>query len=107
MVQDNPIELAELVRNLRRELEVALVQGEGETLRFELGPVEVEAVVTLQRDLSAGGKVRFWVVETGSDLKAGASHAQRITLTLQPKVAAVDGSLRTAVIAGDEFTGER
>ena len=37
------IELSEVISELRRELQQAMRAGEGELLRFELGPVELEA----------------------------------------------------------------
>jgi hypothetical protein len=46
------IELAEVIGELRRELQAAMNDGEGEQLRFELGPVELEATVAVEK---AGG----------------------------------------------------
>ncbi|MET7700677.1 trypco2 family protein [Streptomyces sp. NPDC005485] len=101
------IELSELIRDLRKELTTALAEGTGEVLRFELGPVELEATVAVDRDASAGGKVRFWVVEANGTGRLAQSQTQRITLTLQPKLVAPDGTARTAWIAGDEVDRER
>ena len=43
------IELAEVIGELRRELQQAMHAGEGEPLRFELGPVELEATVAVEK----------------------------------------------------------
>jgi hypothetical protein len=104
-----PIELAELVRQLRTELKAAAAEGAdaGESLQFELGPVEVEATVAAGRDLGANGKVRFWVVEAGGDAKFSRSETQRITLTLHPKGVRPDGTSYTPRISGDRLHGER
>jgi hypothetical protein len=104
-----PIELAELIRQLRTELKAAAAEGAGagDALRFELGPVEVEATVAAGRDQGANGKVRFWVVEAGGDAKFTSSQTQRITLTLHPKVVEPDGTTRSPLISGDELHGER
>jgi len=59
------IELASVIRDLRDELERAIAAGEGEQLRFELGPIELEATVAVERSDGASGKVRFWVAEGG------------------------------------------
>jgi len=54
-----------VIRDLRDELERAIAAGEGEQLRFELGPIELEATVAVERSDGASGKVRFWVAEGG------------------------------------------
>jgi hypothetical protein len=81
------IELAEVIGELRRELQQAMHAGEGEPLRFELGPVELEATVAVEKGGSGGAKVRFWVLELGGDAKASQTSTQRIKLALQPRLA--------------------
>lgn len=99
------IELAELIGQLRSELAQAMQAGEGEDLRFELGPVELELTVAVDKEAKPGAKVRFWVVELGADLKAVSSHIQRIKLVLDPRRA---GQMdRKALISGEEDRGER
>jgi len=78
------IELASVIRDLREELQRAIVAAEGEALRFELGPIELEVSVALERTGHAGAKVRFWVVESGADATVDAASTQRIKLALQP-----------------------
>jgi Trypsin-co-occurring domain 2 len=82
------IELAEVIGELRRELQQAMTAGEGEPLRFELGPVELEATVAVEKGGGGGAKVRFWVIELGGDAKVGQTSTQRIKLALQPRLAA-------------------
>jgi hypothetical protein len=53
------------------------------------------------------GKVRFWVVEAGGDAQAESSRTHRISLTLQPKLVAPDGTRRTVLISGYETDAER
>jgi hypothetical protein len=101
------IELSEMIRQLRRELDAAMVDGAGERVRFELGPVEIETTVAVDREAEANGKVRFWVVEAGGSGRDTRSRTQRITLTLQPKAVAPDGTSRSAWISGGEVDGER
>jgi hypothetical protein len=98
------IELAEVIGELRRELQQAMHAGEGEPLRFELGPVELEATVAVEKGGGGGVKVRFWVIELGGDAKASRASTQRIKLALQPRLTA---SGEKAWIAGDEAPGER
>ncbi len=78
------IELADVIRDLREELERAVVAAEGEALRFELGTIELEVSVALERTGHAEAKVRFWVVESGAEAAVGATSTQRITLALKP-----------------------
>jgi Trypsin-co-occurring domain 2 len=82
------VELAQVIGQLRRELSAAMRDGEGEDLRFELGPVELELTVAVSKETGPNAKVRFWVVELGADAKVA---SQRITLTLDPHRRGVAG----------------
>ncbi|TQJ91303.1 trypco2 family protein [Streptomyces sp. SLBN-31] len=101
------IELSDLIRELRQELYAAMADGPPGPMRFELGPVEIEASVVVDREAGAGGKVRFWVIEANADAKSAASQTHRINLTLQPRLVAPDGTHRSVLITGDEAEGER
>ncbi|NLU68340.1 trypco2 family protein [Streptomyces sp. HNM0574] len=101
------IELSDMIRELRRELNAAMADGEGDAVRFALGTAEIEATVAVDREAGADGRVRFWVLEAGGSGKETASRTQRITLTLEPRTVAADGTTATALIAGDEVDGER
>ena len=98
------IELAELIGQLRSELTVAMTAGEGEDLRFELGPVELELTVEVKKEGGGGGKVRFWVVELGADAKAASGTTQKIKLKLDPHRAGQRGVRPD--ISGAEEPGE-
>ena len=98
------IELAEVLGELRGELQKAMGTGGGEPVRFELGPVELEVIVAVEKSGGGGAKVRFWVIELGGDAKAAQSSTQRLKLTLQPRLAA---SGRTPLISGEETDRER
>jgi Trypsin-co-occurring domain 2 len=97
------IELAEVIGELRRELQKAMNAGKGEQLRFELGPVELEATVVVEKGTGVGAKVRFWVVEAGGDAKVGQVSTQRVKLSLDPRLAG-GGKVR---VAADEEPDER
>ena len=97
------IELSEMISALRREIAVSLAEGEGEALRFEAGPVELEVTVTAERGGGGTGKIRFWVVEAGADGRTGHTSSQRIMLTLQPRLASGESPL----ISGQAEHGER
>ena len=86
------IELAEVISQLRAELDQARKAAEGEELRFGLGPVELEVTVALDREGKTGGKVKFWVAEVGAEGKLSSTSTQRIKLTLQPTIGSPQGS---------------
>ncbi|MEL5956618.1 trypco2 family protein [Streptomyces sp. CLV115] len=96
------IELATVIQDLREELERAVVAAEGEELRFELGVIELEMSVALERSGRAGSKVRFWVVETTAEATASASSTQRIKLALQPTLAGSDKTFISGVTEARE-----
>jgi hypothetical protein len=98
------VELVELIGQLRAELTEAMVAGDGEELRFELGPVELELTLAVSKEVKPGAKVRFLVVEAGADASVASSTTQRITLTLDPRRA---GHAGRPFVSGDEEQGER
>jgi len=105
------IELASMVRQLRAELAEALADGEGERLRFELGPLELTVTVTVGREATPGAKIRFWVVEAGMDAKISREAVQEIKLVLTPRDMEAkpgpDGKPLSALIGGRTLPGER
>jgi hypothetical protein len=98
------VELAEMIGQLRAELSTAMAEGEGADLRFELGPVDLELTVAVSKEGSAGGKVRFWVVDTSADVKGSATTTQKIKLQLDPRRADQPGK---PLISGRAVSGER
>jgi hypothetical protein len=98
------VELAQVIGQLRRELSAAMRDGEGEDLRFELGPVELELTVAVSREAGPNAKVRFWVIELGAEATVSSQATQRIMLTLDPRRRGVAGK---ALISGPEQAEER
>ncbi|MER5794098.1 trypco2 family protein [Streptomyces sp. NPDC001980] len=81
-------ELGETIGAIRSELQYALDAGQGESVRFTTGPVELEFTVEVKKEAGARAKVFVlpWTVEAQGT--AGAARTHRIKLTLQP----VDGA---------------
>jgi NTP-dependent ternary system trypsin peptidase co-occuring protein len=98
------IELAEVIGELRRELQQAMNAAKGEPLRFELGPVELEATVAVEKAAGIGAKVRFWVLELGGDANANQASTQRVKLLLKPRLT---GSNEPPWVAGEATAQER
>jgi Trypsin-co-occurring domain 2 len=80
------LELAKVIRDLRAELEIAIAAADGETLLFELGPIELDVSVAIEAGAQAGAKARFWVVELGTQANVDHTATQHIKLTLSPKL---------------------
>lgn len=99
------IELASVIRDLREELEQAVEAGEGQALRFELGPIELEVQVAVEHSGQDGGRVRFWVVELGRERTREATDTQRIKLVLTPRPAG--GTGRKVYIRGEAEPDEQ
>lgn len=96
------IELAELIGQLRAELTAAMRKGENSELRFELGTVELELNVAVDKEAKSGGKVKFWVVEAGSDVSVKSSQTQRVKLSLNPRVSTGHNPLIAGVANEEE-----
>lgn len=86
MSNENPVELAEVIKALRQELITAQQEGASEDIRFNVNNVEIEleTVISKKEVAGAGLKTRFFVVDV--DAKANTEFAeaskQRIKLTL-------------------------
>lgn len=101
------IELAEMIAQLRGELAAAMAaaaDSEDDALRFELGPVQIEAEFTVQRSASADGRIRFWAVEAGASGQQTNSATHRVTLSLEPRVR---GTGQRPWVSGDRTGHER
>jgi hypothetical protein len=88
--------LAEAVKGIRSELSEAMAAGVGERLRFEVGPVELEFAVDVQRDLQAKAGVKVWVIEIGGSGGLSRDSSHRVKVTLNPVDAATGRSPRVA-----------
>ena len=98
------IELAAVIRDLRGELQAAMEAAPSDGIRFELGPVELEVTVGVQKGTESETRVRFWVVEIGVDGEIAKSSTQRVKLTLQPRLGS---SNDVPFISGPSVSGER
>jgi hypothetical protein len=80
------LELAKVIKDLRAELEDAIIAADGEALLFELGPTELELSVAIEAGAHADAKARFWVMDAGAGANVNHSNTQRIKLTLTPRL---------------------
>jgi hypothetical protein len=83
---DGAIVLSEALESLREGLERAWAAGQGRSLRFRVDDVTLTLQVVARREQGGGGKVRWWVIEAGADVKAGRETMQTLVLKLTPAV---------------------
>ena len=84
MDEASKIELAALIRKLREELAEAVLEGEGEAVRFQLETLELELQVTVGRAAEAKGGIKIWLVEAGTGAEGKRESIQKVKLTLKP-----------------------
>ena len=98
MAADGLVPLGEAIRSLRAELLQAMEDARGSELRFALGPVELEFQLTATTEASAGGAVRFWVIDADAkgSRASGSTHTLRVTLTPVHASKVEDGDGRRA-----------
>lgn len=83
-MQAENIELAALIKALRRELIEAIREGAGSDLQFSLGSIDLDLEVQATREAGGTGGVKFWVLSAEGSAKAGSAHSQHIHLVLNP-----------------------
>ncbi|MFF0518417.1 trypco2 family protein [Actinomadura nitritigenes] len=96
MADKDWLDLADVVRALRRELAEAAAEGAAADVHFEVGPVEMEFLVDVKREGGADAGVRFGVVSFGGKGSVISGSAHRLKLVLTPK----DGEGRPPQVSG-------
>ncbi|MEO8938645.1 MAG: trypco2 family protein [Burkholderiaceae bacterium] len=79
------IALSEAIQNLRSELTLAMKAGAGEALQFQLGPIEMELEVAVEKESEGKGGIKWWIIEAGGGTRQTAGSTHKIKLTLEPK----------------------
>ncbi|MFJ6215887.1 trypco2 family protein [Streptomyces sp. NPDC092296] len=77
--------LAEVIRQVRGELEQARLDGQGHALTFAVEKVSLEFAVQVHRTGSGSGGLRIGVVTAELGGSAGRDTTHRIQVELQPK----------------------
>jgi hypothetical protein len=77
--------LAEVIRQVRGELEQARLDGEGHTLHFAVQKVSLEFAVQVHRTGSGRGGLRIGVVTAELGASVGRDTTHRIQVELQPE----------------------
>jgi len=88
--------LADTIAAVRRELSAAQAAGQGESIGFRTGPVELEFEVAVTRTGGGQAGVQLWVLTVGGRGELGQATTQRIKVTLQPVDAQTGQDARVA-----------
>jgi hypothetical protein len=95
-VADEGPSIAEVIGEMRRQLEQAKADGERSSLRFDVGSVELTFTVGVDKTNGVGGGLKIWVLEAGArrDSTSTATHTVTVTLspTRSPRTAAMSWS---------------
>ncbi|MCF6524259.1 trypco2 family protein [Streptomyces sp. JJ36] len=94
------IELADLLRALRREIGRAQLDAAGEDVRFRIDDVELELQVAVERTREADAGVRFWVVSLGGKGTKTSTDTHVVRLSLSAETASGG-----PVFTGDDVSG--
>ena len=89
------IELSELIKTVRLELQKAEVAGRDEQLRFRVDDVEIEVSVEIQHAEAIEGGFKLYVFEAGADQSDQTTHAHRIKINFKPQWRSGDDVLIT------------
>jgi hypothetical protein len=81
----NRVELSQVLRDLRAELQQAADEGKDEELRFLLTDIEVELSFSVGVTDSGGVGVKFWVLSGEAKTSASSQSAHRIRLSIKPE----------------------
>lgn len=84
--------IADVIGEVRRQLEQARAEGESSSLRFDIGPVELSFEVAVQKSNEVGGGLKIWVLQAGAKRDQANNVIQKITVTISPYEVAPDGS---------------
>ena len=76
------IGLADMIEELRNELQDAVERGKERSIRFALGEITLDVEVVVEGETK--GSVKFWVF-TGVEASGMMGRTQKISLKLQPK----------------------
>jgi len=77
--------LKETLEALRIEISESILDSDGKEIRFEMGEIELEIQVVVEKSKEGKGGVKFWVVEMGGVARNIDAITHKIKITLKPK----------------------
>ena len=76
--------LKEMLEALWIEISESILLSEGKEIRFEMGEIELEMQVVVEKSKEGKGGVKFWVVEMGGGMAAKDSITHKIKIPFKP-----------------------
>lgn len=98
MEKSGRIGLQEAIAALREELIDSVLAAKGERLRFQVGEINMEFQVEVERNIGATGGLKFYVVELGASGTEKDKSMHKVVIPLKPVRA--DG--KPILTGGDE-----
>ena len=89
------LELKNVVRNLRKDLQALDEEGQGKDLKFKVEAIDLELKVAAKQTDGVDGGIKFYVFNLGASDKAESEQALTIKLKLVPETA-VGGTLKVS-----------
>ncbi len=79
------IELADLLRSLRSEINRARLEAADQDMRFRINAIDLELQVAVEKSAEANTGVRFWVVSLGGkgSVKSTQTHTVKLSLAAE------------------------
>ena len=77
--------LKETLEALRIEISESILDSDGKEIRFEMGEIELEIQVVVEKSKEGKGGVKFWVVEMGGVARNIDAITHKIKISLNPK----------------------
>ncbi len=78
------IGLKEALEALRAELSESILLSEGKEVRFEVGEIELEFQIAIEKTAEGRGGIKFWVVELGGGTTAKDTTVHKVKIPLKP-----------------------
>lgn len=78
------IGLKETLEALRVELSESILVSEGKQIRFEVGEIELEFQVVVEKSQEGKGGIKFWVVEMGGGVTDKNAMVHKLKIPFKP-----------------------
>ncbi|MCS6813965.1 MAG: hypothetical protein NZ772_10420 [Cyanobacteria bacterium] len=78
------IGLRETLEALRKELSEAILVSEGKQVRFEVGEIELEFQIAVEKTADGKGGINVWVLELGGSASEKNVTMHRVKIPLKP-----------------------
>jgi hypothetical protein len=85
-MSDEGVELSDVIRQVRGDLERAIWAGEGKHLGFRLGDVELQLEVSIARVTKPGATIKLMVLDAEAKQERSRTSRHHVKVTLHPQL---------------------